>query len=279
MEWVKITWLTRDTTGMKVNCLFLLLPSTVAWVPLPPSRPRSHQLRRLRNTRSPPPRNVVVASAPGRATDATSEAALSPAPSPAKPFRALQSLFGSVAWASLISRRRVIFPCSPWALFAGPLVCVAGLNVGLFKILRYSTRRSSSLHRVMRLRGGGKLSLPLVGGAPSWVGAMFTLFFAAGVCEIGGGYLVWESVRGGKPWWFAALGCAVLSAYGFVPTFQPDEAGQFGRIYAAYGAYFIVLSLAFAWLVEGQKPDKGDILGAAVATAGAAIITFWPRPK
>ena len=32
-------------------------------------------------------------------------------------------------------------------------------------------------------------------------------------------------------------------------------------------------------LVEGQKPDKGDILGAAVATAGAAIITFWPRPK
>ena len=50
---------------MKVNCLVLLLPSTVAWVPLAPSRPRSHQLiRRLRNTRSPPPRNVVVALSP-----------------------------------------------------------------------------------------------------------------------------------------------------------------------------------------------------------------------
>jgi len=36
------------------------------------------------------------------------------------------------------------------------------------------------------------------------------LFIAAGKCEIGGGYRVWLSMRGGKPCWYGMLGAVVL---------------------------------------------------------------------
>jgi hypothetical protein len=45
-------------------------------------------------------------------------------------------------------------------------------------------------------------------------------FFIAGLCEIGGGYLVWLWLRDGMSWMFGALGGFVLFLYGVVPTFQ-----------------------------------------------------------
>ena len=72
------------------------------------------------------------------------------------------------------------------------------------------------------------------------------LFFAAGVLEIGGGWMWWQALREGKPWWYAVIGSAMLCLYGVVPTYQPQTAGteDFGRVYAAYGCWFILLSLA-----------------------------------
>jgi small multidrug resistance family-3 protein len=66
------------------------------------------------------------------------------------------------------------------------------------------------------------------------------LFLAAGLCEIGGGYLMWLWIREGKGIWFEVLGGAILVLYGIIPTFQP---ANFGRVYAAYGGIFIVLSI------------------------------------
>ena len=66
------------------------------------------------------------------------------------------------------------------------------------------------------------------------------LFVLAGLCEIGGGYLVWLWLREGKPIGYAILGGAILIMYGIIPTFQT---AHFGRVYAAYGGMFIVLSL------------------------------------
>src|SRR4051794_32362390 len=65
------------------------------------------------------------------------------------------------------------------------------------------------------------------------------LFVTAGVCEIAGGWLIWRWLRDGKPGWWGLLGGVVLVLYGVVPTFQPSH---FGRTYAAYGGFFIVLS-------------------------------------
>ena len=44
------------------------------------------------------------------------------------------------------------------------------------------------------------------------------LFVLAGLCEIGGGYLVWLWLRENKPWWFGAIGGIILIMYGIVAT-------------------------------------------------------------
>ena len=105
------------------------------------------------------------------------------------------------------------------------------------------------------------------------------LFVAAGVLEIGGGWMWWQALREGKPWWYAVIGSAMLCFYGVVPTFQPQTAGteDFGRVYAAYGCWFILLSLAWGWAVDRTRPDAGDGIGAGLAAAGAVVITFYPR--
>ncbi len=66
------------------------------------------------------------------------------------------------------------------------------------------------------------------------------LFILAGLAEIGGGWLVWQHVRGAKPWWWTLIGAAALIAYGFIPTLQPAAASDdFGRVSACYGGVFI----------------------------------------
>ena len=105
------------------------------------------------------------------------------------------------------------------------------------------------------------------------------LFGIAGVAEIMGGWMVWMAIRGNsdgkKPWWYAFVGSLVLICYGFIPTLQPLD--SFGRIYAAYGGFFIVLSFLFGWVLDGDKPDVGDIVGGAVSLVGVFLILFWPR--
>jgi len=43
-------------------------------------------------------------------------------------------------------------------------------------------------------------------------------FVAAGLCEIGGGYLVWLWLRENKPIWFALVGGVILILYGVIPS-------------------------------------------------------------
>lgn len=102
----------------------------------------------------------------------------------------------------------------------------------------------------------------------------FGLFVAAGLCEIGGGYLVWQWLREGKPIGVAALGAVILILYGVIPTFQP---AHFGRVYAAYGGMFIILSLLWGWALDGTRPDRFDTIGMLICLIGMAVIMYWPR--
>lgn len=110
------------------------------------------------------------------------------------------------------------------------------------------------------------------------------LFIVAGVAEVLGGWFIWMTIRGNnssatgsnkKPWWFALLGSLILVAYGFIPCLQPTD--SFGRIYAAYGGFFIVLSFLFGWVLDGDRPDIGDVVGGSIALVGVSLIMFWPR--
>lgn len=100
------------------------------------------------------------------------------------------------------------------------------------------------------------------------------IFILAGLCEIGGGYMVWVWLRENKPWWVGLTGGIILFAYGIVATLQP---ANFGRVYAAYGGVFIVMALLWGWKIDQIKPDKYDIIGSGVALLGMCIIMFAPR--
>lgn len=100
------------------------------------------------------------------------------------------------------------------------------------------------------------------------------IFILAGLCEIGGGYLVWLYIKGGKPMYYASLGGIILALYGVIATLQT---ANFARVYATYGGVFIVMSLIWAYFMDNYIPDKFDIIGALVALAGVSIIYYAPR--
>jgi small multidrug resistance family-3 protein len=101
------------------------------------------------------------------------------------------------------------------------------------------------------------------------------LFLLAALAEIGGAWLVWQGVREHRGLLFAGLGVLALGAYGFVATLQPDP--HFGRILAAYGGVFVAGSLVWGMLVDGFRPDRWDLAGAALCLAGVAVIMYAPR--
>ena len=100
------------------------------------------------------------------------------------------------------------------------------------------------------------------------------LFVLAGCAEIGGGYLVWSWWRDARPWPIGLLGALILFLYGIIPTYQP---AHFGRVYAAYGGVFVVLSLLWGWVADGIAPDRYDLLGGVLCLAGVAVIMYAPR--
>jgi small multidrug resistance family-3 protein len=99
-------------------------------------------------------------------------------------------------------------------------------------------------------------------------------FIIAGLCEIGGGYLVWLWLREGASIWFGVFGAIILVLYGIIPTLQP---ANFGRVYAAYGGVFIVMAIIWGWQVDKITPDKFDIIGGLIALIGVFVIMYWPR--
>src|SRR3954471_7701221 len=100
------------------------------------------------------------------------------------------------------------------------------------------------------------------------------LFVVAGFMEIGGGYLVWLWLRDRRGIALGVIGGLLLFLYGVIPTLQPSH---FGRVYAAYGGVFVVLSLFWGWWIDGQRPDAADAIGACFCAVGVAIIMYWPR--
>jgi small multidrug resistance family-3 protein len=50
-----------------------------------------------------------------------------------------------------------------------------------------------------------------------------------------------------------------------------------GRAYAVYGGIYIVSSILWLWAVEGNRPDRWDMIGATICLLGAAVILMAPR--
>jgi small multidrug resistance family-3 protein len=100
-------------------------------------------------------------------------------------------------------------------------------------------------------------------------------YLLAALGEIGGCFSFWAWVRMHKSPLWVVPGIAALVLFALVLT-RVDAAAA-GRAYAAYGGVYILSSLLWLWGVEGTRPDRWDIFGAAICLVGAAFILYGPR--
>lgn len=100
--------------------------------------------------------------------------------------------------------------------------------------------------------------------------SIIALFLLSGFAEIGGGYLIWLWLREGKSYYFGIAGGIALALYGVIATFQSFP--SFGRVYAAYGGIFIILSVLWGWGVDKKMPDAYDWIGTVICLIGVAVM-------
>ena len=103
----------------------------------------------------------------------------------------------------------------------------------------------------------------------------FAWYVFAALAEIAGCFAFWAWLRLEKNALWLIPG--VLSLILFAWALTRIDATFAGRAYAAYGGIYIAASLAWLWAVEGTRPDRWDLIGAATCVAGATIILLGPR--
>jgi len=101
------------------------------------------------------------------------------------------------------------------------------------------------------------------------------VYIGAALAEIAGCFAFWAWLRLDKPVWWLIPGMVSLAAFAWLLTLV--DAAFAGRAYAAYAGVYIAASLVWLWAVEGARPDRWDMIGAAICIAGAAVILFGPR--
>ncbi len=101
------------------------------------------------------------------------------------------------------------------------------------------------------------------------------IFLAAALAEIAGCFSVWAVLRLHRSAWWLIPGLAALAL--FAALLAQVDTAEAGRAYATYGGVYICASLGWLWAVEGTRPDRWDLLGAATCLVGAGIILFGPR--
>jgi small multidrug resistance family-3 protein len=104
----------------------------------------------------------------------------------------------------------------------------------------------------------------------------FAIYMAAALAEIGGCFAFWAWLRLSKSMLWALPGIAALALFAYLLA-RVDSVFA-GRAYASYGGVYIATSLLWLWIVEGARPDRWDLIGAAICMLGAAVILFGSRP-
>jgi small multidrug resistance family-3 protein len=100
-------------------------------------------------------------------------------------------------------------------------------------------------------------------------------FLGAALMEIAGCFAFWAWLKLDKSALWLIPGMAALALFAYLLTLV--ESPFAGRAYAAYGGVYIASALAWGWLVERQRPDQWDIIGAVICLVGMAVILFGPR--
>lgn len=102
----------------------------------------------------------------------------------------------------------------------------------------------------------------------------YGLFALTALAELIGCYLPYLWLREGKTIWLLIPAALSLAAFVWLLTLHPTAVG---RVYAAYGGVYVAMAILWLWTVNGIRPTLWDLVGAAVALIGMAIIMFAPR--
>jgi len=105
----------------------------------------------------------------------------------------------------------------------------------------------------------------------------FAFYAIAAVAEIIGCFAFWAWLRLDKSVYWILPG--IVSLIVFAVLLTRINSMFAGRTFAAYGGVYIAASLLWLWIIEGQRPDKWDILGAIICIAGAVVILFGQRQQ
>ena len=100
-------------------------------------------------------------------------------------------------------------------------------------------------------------------------------FLLAALAEISGCYAFWLWLRLDRGVIWIVPG--ILALIVFAVALTQIDATNAGRGYAAYGGIYILSSIVWLWLVEGVKPDRGDLIGVGIALIGTVVILFTPH--
>ena len=100
---------------------------------------------------------------------------------------------------------------------------------------------------------------------------MLAVLVLAAVLEMGGDAVVRRGLVQGS-WSAAALGGALLLAYGFVVN--TDRVIDFGRLMGLYIAVLFVVSQVLALALFGERPTPGLIVGGILIVGGGLVIQF-----
>ncbi len=102
----------------------------------------------------------------------------------------------------------------------------------------------------------------------------FGLFIVTAICELLGCYLPYMWLRKSHSAWLLVPAAVSLALFAWLLSLHPQAAG---RTYASYGGVYVATAVFWLWYVDGQQPDRWDLLGGAISLAGMAIIAFGPR--
>jgi small multidrug resistance family-3 protein len=104
---------------------------------------------------------------------------------------------------------------------------------------------------------------------------VYLIYSAAAVAEIAGCFSFWAWLKLGKSVAWIAPGMVSLALFAWLLTLVPAVAA--GRAYAAYGGIYIVASILWLWIVEGELPDRWDLAGGLICLVGTAVILLPAR--
>lgn len=95
------------------------------------------------------------------------------------------------------------------------------------------------------------------------------IFVVTAVAELLGCFLPFLWLRKGGSVWLLLPAAASLAVFVYLLTLHPAASG---RVYAAYGAVYVVTALVWLRVVDGMKLSWTDGVGALIVLLGMAVL-------